>query len=134
VLQAAERASLLADEIDELRGDWAQRVADHRAATGRQRALRSDSAVTPILDDLPGTPVLTPVTVVRIHGVSQQAAHKALETLREAGVLDTASIGRGRRVYMSPDALSLITLAERMPASTRFDTRLSAPNRPVADL
>ena len=132
VLQAAERASLLADEIDELREDWAQRVADHRATEGKKRALRSDSAVTPILDGLPGTPVLTQATVARIHDVSQQAAHKALETLREAGVLETASIRRGLRAYVSPDLLSLITSAERTLASTRFDTRLSAPNRPVA--
>lgn len=132
VLQAAERASLLADDIDDLRAEWSRLIAHHRAAEGRTRGLRRDSAVTPILDDLPGTPVLTAATVERIHGISQQAASKALETLREAGILSTASIGSGRRAYLSTDVLTLVTTAERALPSTRFDTRLSAPNRPVA--
>src|SRR5699024_3102067 len=81
--------------------------------------------------ELPGTPVLTPTTVTRIHSVSPQAASAGLEALRAAGVLDTASIGKGRRAYVSTDLLNLISVAERRLASTRFDTRLSPPNRPV---
>ncbi|MGO1899304.1 MAG: Fic family protein [Brevibacterium yomogidense] len=131
VLHAAERASELADDIDALREEWTALITDRRKAEGRSRALRSDSAVTLILNELPGTPVLTPVTVARIHGVSPQAAHTALETLREAHVLETASIGRGKRAFLSPDLLNLISVAERRLASTQFDTRLSPPNRPV---
>ena len=131
VLQAAARASELADEIDVLREEWNRLIIDQRTAEGRTRALRSDSAVTVILDDLPGTPVLTSATVARIHDVSPQAAATALESLRSAGILDTAPIGKGRRAYVSADLLHLISTAERTLASTRFDTRLSPPNRPV---
>lgn len=131
VLQAADRANELADDIDSLREEWTTLITDRRKAEGRRRALRSDSAVTLILNELPGTPVLTPATVARIHGVSPQAAHTALETLREADVLETASIGRGKRAFLSTDLLNLISVAERRLASTRFDTRLSPPNRQV---
>lgn len=131
VLHAAERASELADDIDSLREEWAELITDHRKTEGRSRALRSDSAVNRILHELPGTPVLTPATVTRIHSVSSQAAQAALDALHGAGVLETASIGRGRRAFLSTDLLNLISVAERRLASTQFDTRLSPPNRPV---
>ncbi|SLM89237.1 Fic family protein [Brevibacterium yomogidense] len=131
VLHAADRAEELADDIDVLRDEWTTLITDHRRAEGRSRALRSDSAVTLILNELPGTPVLTPAAVTRIHDVSSQAAHTALDTLHAAGILETASIGRGRRAYLSSDLLNLISVAERKLASTRFDTRLSPPNRPA---
>lgn len=107
VLQAATRASELVDEIDDLRQQWTRLIGEYRSAEGMTRALRSDSAVTLILDALPGTPVLTPATVTRIHGVSSQAGGVALETLRSAGVLETASIGKGRRAYVSADAINV---------------------------
>lgn len=133
VLAAAERATTLADDIEELRVEWERQLGEHRAGEGRVRAVRSDSAANSVLNSLPGTPALTTATVSRIHGVSQQAALKALETLREAGILETASIGRGRRAYLSNELLDLVTTAERELASTQFDTLPSVPNRPVAD-
>ncbi|WP_029089389.1 Fic family protein [Brevibacterium album] len=131
VLEAAARAGELADELAQMRIGWDAQLDDWRASSGMTRALRSDSAVHAILRDLPGTPVLTAAAVRRIHGTSEAAALKALETLREAEILSTISIGRGKRAYLSGDVLNLITVTERQLASTRFDTRLSPPIRPV---
>ncbi len=131
VADAAAQASDLVDDVDELHQDWLARIERHRDTTGLRRALRRDSAVRAIVDGLPGTPVLTPTSVRRIHGVSMNAASKALESLHGADVLTTVSIGRGLRAYLCPDVLDLVTLTERRLASTRFDTRASSPNRPV---
>src|SRR5699024_10452903 len=127
VFQAAARAHDLAADIDALREECTRLLADHRTQEGRKRALRSDSAVTVILDELPGTPVLTPTTVTRIHSVSPQAASAGLEALRAAGVLDTASIGEGRRAYVSTDLLNLISVAQRRLATSSLHTRLPPP-------
>ena len=96
---------------------------------GATRALRSASATAAILADLPATPVLTPATVARIHGVSRVAAGKALDELRDAGILSTKGIGPGAHAFVANDVLDTITWAERRLASTRFDTRQSAPHR-----
>ena len=130
-MQACEQATRLAEEVAELRQDWEERIATHRATRGTTRALRSDSATAAVLGDLPSTPVLTVQTARRIHEVSHVAAGRALEELREAGVLGTTSIGPGRQAYVSNDVLDVITWAERRLASTKFDTR-ARPPRPGA--
>ncbi|MFJ6018054.1 hypothetical protein ACIQFP_01775 [Nocardiopsis alba] len=38
---------------------------------------------------------------------------------------------RGAAAYLAREVLELITMAERALASTRFDTRVSVPNRSV---
>ena len=127
-MQACEQATQLAEELGELRQDWEERIAAHRATRGTTRALRSDSATAAILVDLPSTPVLTVQTAQRIHQVSHVAAGRALEELREAGVVETKSIGPGRQSYVSNDVLDIITWAERRLASTKFDTRARRPH------
>src|SRR5699024_10523171 len=84
-----------------------------------------------ILDSLPGTPVLTTATVTRVHGVTATAAQSALTQLTEYGVLETISIGRARRAYVSLDVLDLITRSERAMTSRVFDTAISPPMRAV---
>ena len=130
-LQAAEQAGMLRDEIGDLRSGWQERIVAHRAQAGRQRQLRSDSGVMQILADLPSTPVLTASTVTRIHGVSENAAMRALNELRDAGILETRSTGTRARAFVSREILDLITHTERKLASTRFDTRISPPDREV---
>ena len=78
-----------------------------------------------------GAHVLTIATASRISGVSRTAASRGLEHLRAAGILTTESIGAGRRAYTARAVLDTITWAERRLASTRFDTRISAPTRAV---
>lgn len=130
VLRATEQAETLREDVAAVREDWEHRLSSFRSSQGR-RHLRADSATARVLEDLPGTPVLTAATVERIHDVSAMAAGRALGELEEAGILKSGSAGRRRRAYWAPDVLDLITATERRLASTRFDTRASSPNRQV---
>lgn len=131
VLRATEQADELRRQVGELRVQWNEQLLSVRALSGKQRAMRSDSAARQILDDLPSTPVLTSATVERIHQVSAAAASKALTELEAAGILHSRSAGPRTRAYLALDVLDLITRTERQLASTRFDTRVSPPNRAV---
>lgn len=122
---ASGQARKIAEEIRQVRSEWTTRLLARRQG---KRALRSDSATHAILEDLPGTPVLTSETVVRIHQVSRQAATRALDELHEAGILETRTIGPSRHAYVAPDILELITWAERRLASTKVRHRQSPPH------
>lgn len=128
---AVTQSHRIVADIQEVRSDWEMRLANHREAQGRTRALRSDSATARILEVLTAAPVLTAHTVAELFDVSSKSALTALDELRAADILSTRSIGRGARAYLADDLLDLLTLAERRLASTRFDTRLSPPNRTV---
>lgn len=128
---AVEQSSSLRRQIDELRTDWTARLAAHRASNGLRSTPRADSAVARLLVQLPAAPVVTATTLTRILGVSYPAATAALEELRGAGILRTKAVGRGATAYLADEVFDLITLAERTLASTKFDTRVAPPNRPV---
>ena len=108
-------------------GHPVSRVANERGSDA-SAALRL--RCVPHLRDLPSTPVLTSTSVRRIYDVSAQAASTALEELCSAGILRRS---RRQRIvlYQCDDVLDLVTLAERRLASTRFDTRVSTPTKPV---
>lgn len=124
---ACDQAVRITSELREVRAAWEERLVAHRDSQGATRALRRDSATAAILADLPATPVVTAGTASRIHGVSRVAAGRALDELREAGILRLRSIAAGRQAFVADDVLDLITWAERRLASTRFDTRMSTP-------
>src|SRR5690625_29485 len=128
---AAQQAMLIEQRIADLRAQWEQDVAEARRREGRVRAARRDSALSAILDGLPGTPVLTVATVTRIHQVTTTAARAALSALTEYEILERASIGRGRRAFISRDVLELLARSERAMASRDFDTAISPPVRVV---
>ena len=133
VMIACDQAEQISAELADLREEWnedLQHWASHRNAS---RSQRKDSAALRILEDLPGTPVLTITTASRIHGISRTAASRGLETLRAAGILTTESVGGGRRAYTARSVLDVIIWAERHLASTHFDTRVSPPTRPVPE-
>lgn len=131
---AAEQALVLERELTQLRNEWQSMLEEGRRRAGRVRAPRRTSAVLMVLEGLPGTPILTPATVVRMHGTSLSGAASALSELAEYGILSTVSIGRGNRAYMSPDVLNLITVRERALASPAFDTAVSPPSWKVPAL
>ncbi|MDN5901453.1 MAG: Fic family protein [Brachybacterium sp.] len=131
VRTAAEQAAQLERRLAGLREDWIQIIAEARRRAGKVRATRRDSALSTILDALPGTPVVTTATVTRMHGVTATAAQNALAQLADYGILETISIGRAQRAYVSLDVLDLITRSERAMASRDFDTASSPPTRPV---
>ena len=131
VVLACDQAERISTELAGVREEWNESLQKWVAREGGGRALRKDSAALRILEGLPGAPVLTIATASRIYGVSRTAASRGLETLRAAGILTTESIGAGRRAYTARAVLDTITWAERRLASTRFDTRISAPTRAV---
>ena len=129
---AAQQARGFAEQISELQTEWEAKLAEDRARRGRRETPRADSATSRILRTLPEVPILTTRTAQRRLGVSFPAARAALEELADAGILVRRSVERGTTGYTAADVFSLVTLAERQLASTRWDTRVSAPNRPVA--
>ncbi|MGQ0465212.1 MAG: Fic family protein [Sporichthyaceae bacterium] len=131
---AVEQSEDLIERIDELREDWSQRLAAHRTSVGLRPTPRADSAVARLLHQLPEAPVVTATTLARILGVSFPAASSALDELRGAGIVRTKSVERGATAYLAREVLDLITLTERQLASTKFDTRAAAPNRPTPAL
>jgi Fic family protein len=133
-IAAAEQSHRIMDELQELRAGWADQVAEHRRAKGQRITPRSDSGTAKLLDLLPAAPVLTSNSVQRIVGLSPKAALDALAELQAAGILSRRSIGGGAHAYLADELLDLLTVAERRLASTKFDTRVSPPVRPVPAL
>lgn len=131
---AVEQSEVLMTRIDDLRGQWQDRLTALRVATGVRPTPRADSAVARLLTQLPEAPVVTATTLAKILDVSFPAASAALEELRQAEILTTTSIERGAKAYIAREVLDLITTSERALASTRFDTRASRPNRAVPAL
>lgn len=129
-LLAAEQASELGTALAECREEWDAALFQFRREAGLSRGLRKDSVAAKILANLPSVPLLTAATVQRLHGVSDSAAHEALESLAGAGVLRRTKRSNVL-LYQCDDVLSLVTAAERNLASTAFDTRMSPPSRPV---
>lgn len=128
---AVEQSVALMERIEDLHSSWNERLAAHRESLGRRAAPRADSAVSRLLERLTEAPVVTATTVARIFDISFPAANMALDELRKAEILQTKSIERGTTAYLAREVLDLITMTERALASTKFDTRVRAPNRPV---
>ncbi|OBH17950.1 Fic family protein [Mycolicibacter sinensis] len=128
---AVEQAERLAGEIEVLRAEWGQRLAGWRTDHGKRPEPRADSATSRLLGMLSEAPMLTARTVQRLLDVSFPRARDALDELAEAGVLSRKSVDRGTTGYLANEVLDLVGLAERRMASTRFDTRMSKPNRPA---
>ena len=128
--EAVDLASALKDELDEFDRDSRALITAYAERNGT-RIPRSDSSVWKILDVLPKLPALTVDVAARLTGTSSTSAQNALEHLVEAGVLDRRNIGKGKRGFVSNDLLDLLNSTQRKWASTRFDTRISKPNRPA---
>lgn len=128
--EAVDLASALKDELAEFDRDSRALITAYAERTGT-RIPRSDSAVWKILDVLPKLPALTVDVAARLTGTSSTSAQNALEHLVAAGVLDRRNIGKGKRGFVSNDLFDLLNSTQRKWASTRFDTRISKPNRPA---
>lgn len=128
---AVSEARRLAADIAEVRSDWAAKVAEHRRSGGRRAVPRADSATARLLQLLPDAPLVTTRTLQRLLRLSFPAARAALDELADAGILQRRKVERNTTGYVANDILDLVTLTERRLASTRFDTRLATPNRPV---
>lgn len=130
-LVAAEQAASFRDEIDQLRHSWDTRLAAWRESQGRRSSPRSDSVAARMLALLPDMPLLTTRTVQRVLGVSAPVARAGLDELADAGLLTRRRVEQNTTGYLATEALDVVGFAERRLASTRWDTRQAAPNRPV---
>ncbi len=128
---AVDQVERFSADLVELRDDWSARLSALRTTRGIRDVPRAGSAVARLLDLLPEAPLVTAATLCRLLGVSAPAAHKALDELTDAGILTRRALDRGTRGYFAQDVFDLLTFAERRLASTRWDTRRSAPDRPV---
>lgn len=131
--RACEQSLQIHHDIEELLDEYRELIATYRH-THNMRALRSDSAAFMILNALPSAPVLTARSAAQIFSLSKVSAGRALTELADAGVLSASQTSSEQTVYSARALLDLVTVTERRLASTRFDTRVSAPNRPVATL
>lgn len=128
--EAVDLALALKDELDEFDRDSRALITAYAERTGT-RIPRTDSSVWKILDVLPKLPALTVDVAARLTGTSSTSAQNALEHLVATGILDRHSIGKGKRGFVSNDLFDLLNSTLRKWASTRFDTRISKPNRPT---
>lgn len=131
---ATHQAELLKGDVETLMVTWTERLSSYRRSKGLRPTPRAGSASAGLLRSLPEAPIVTANTLRRAHKVSFQSASQALEELTEAGILSRKSIDRGATAFIAREVLDLVTVRERALASTRFDTRASAPARPTPAL
>lgn len=126
--EAVKQARLIADDLARIQEEWFAAVEETRREEGMQRALRADSLEAKLLTSLPAHPIVTVTSIQRLYGITPGNARKALDRLSGAGILRTKVIAKnGGLGYYADDILSLLDLADRQLASSRFDTRLSPP-------
>ncbi|MEV4349252.1 Fic family protein [Actinoplanes sp. NPDC049596] len=128
---AVEQAQQFVTQLADLRRQWIESYLAHRFDGGATRQPRTNSAAMRLLPLLPEVPVTTPQSVQRLLDVSAPAARAALEELAGARILSRKAVDRGTTAYLAREVFDLLTLTERQLASTRWDTRESAPRRPA---
>lgn len=132
-IDSAHQARGIADDVEELRGEWRAKLTARRSATGRRPEPRSDAAVVRILDALVQTPAMSTDTAGRLLGIAPAAANTAFRELVDAGIVTRRS-DRGRALYVARDVIDFLDLAQRRLASPHFSTALAAPSRPAPAL
>ncbi|GAA0438837.1 hypothetical protein Acor_79110 [Acrocarpospora corrugata] len=128
---AADQADMFADALVELHEEWVERHQRFRISRNLRPVPRADSAVARLVGLLPAVPVVTARTVQRLLSVTHPAARQALEELAGAGILSPKQVERNATGYLAWEVFDLLTSTERRLASTRWDTRQSAPRRVV---
>jgi Fic family protein len=126
---AVDQAQQFIAQLGELQRQWAEQYTAFRLRAGSKPQPRADSAVMRLLPLLPEVPVTTTQSVQRLLSISGPAARAGLDELAEAGILSRKRVDRGTTAYLARDVLDLLTSTERRLASTRWDTRESAPRR-----
>lgn len=113
------------------------RLYEHRVAELQERwraqlgVVRRGSAVDLLLGVLPGIPVMTVGTAAEAIRRSFQATNAAVARLQEAGILRAVRVGRRNRAFEAPELIDAFNDLERRLASSRGDTKVAPPARPV---
>lgn len=120
LMQACESATSFEHRIAALREQWELTVKP-----------RKNSAAQLLLDVLPGNPVVSIASVVRLTGRSYPAARGAVRQLEEQGILVQNSKNRKSGLFVAPSVLDEFTRYERSLATESGDTRIEKPHRHV---
>lgn len=112
VIDAADQAVVIADEVAELMRTWRLRLAEHRRGRNLPPTPRRDSAVNVLLAGLRQAPVMTNTTAQRLFGVSATAASAAFSEL-DAANITTKRRNRQIVVHVAEDLLQLMDVAQR---------------------
>ncbi len=108
VCVAAEQAVRLSDDVSTWQREQTSALDAHLAARSASGRVRHGTAHR-VVEALPGSPVLDAASVVAAHGVTDNAARAALETLADAGVLRRdRKADRTRTVYVATGLLDLV--------------------------
>lgn len=108
------------------------RMAQVRAAWNqRLGAVRADSAVFAIMDELPGMPMLTVQSAAEKVGRSIPVVNGAIARLVDAGIVRPINTKRRNRAFECPDVIDAFTALERQLASPLGNTSIREPERPV---
>lgn len=118
---AAQLASDLADDVDQLR-----RSAHQAVLANRRRAVRADSVLLKVLDDLVHHPVSSAATVAARYGVSTVAARAALDELTRAVVLRPEKIDKGKEIAYTADSVLELVAGRWATPDTDLSTDQSA--------
>jgi Fic family protein len=121
VQRAAEDAIAFEGRIRELRDAWREQLGSPRA----------NSAVSLLLDVLPGALLVTVNGAAALIGRSFQSTNEGIRRLLKAGILVQINIGRRNRAFEAPGVVDAFTALERQLASPEGDTRTSPPTRRV---
>lgn len=113
VFDAARGAVELAGRVNDLDANLLGLLLAFRASENKNPVQpRSDSTLLKILGSLATVPVWTTASVASRFGISEQAAHKALTELAEAGILKRNNDQKGRLTCFTSD--SHLALIERL--------------------
>ena len=107
--------------IGEIKGAWRERLGP----------VRRGSAVDLLVDQIPGTPLVTVTGAAALIGRSFRATNLAIDSLLQAGVLHKVTLGRRNRAFEATEVIEAFTDLERRLASPEGDTLVSPPTRAV---
>lgn len=96
-IEAVERGSWLAEELETLRAEWEEALS-----------ARADALAWRVLEVLLQRPVLTTRAVSAEFGVSAETARNALERLEQDGIVVSAQLDKRQRAWRSPDVLAVL--------------------------
>lgn len=114
-------AHIFEERMRELKTEW------------RERLTRAELTVPvdQLIEDLPGTAIVTVGSASRLLGRSFEEAKESIDTLVRVRVLHKVRVGGGGSAYEARDVLNSFTQLERRLASPKGDTHVSPPIRAV---
>ncbi|MDP9024565.1 MAG: Fic family protein [Candidatus Eremiobacteraeota bacterium] len=120
-IRAARDAESFEMRVAELQRQWRERLG----------TVRSHSAVSALIDALPGAPILTVKTAAELTRRSPNSINEAISRLVDAGILRPTNSYARNRTFESCELIEAFIDLERQLASPVGDTRVEPPVRPV---